>query len=74
MVRGKKRIGYELEFKISLEGVTGGKWDGLKCSFDFSDFCDDGSEPDYKLFITKDSSKGSGPRFREEVKAERVHL
>jgi len=62
MSRGKKRIGYELELKISLKGL--GKWKGLECAVELTELCDDGSDPESKIFITKESGSGSGPRFR----------
>lgn len=45
---------------------------GLECAIELTDLCDDGSDPDHKLFITKESGKGSGPKFREEAKTERL--
>jgi hypothetical protein len=41
LVRGKKRIGYELEFKLTLKGK--GRWEGLEVAYQFNEFCDDGS-------------------------------
>lgn len=42
MVRGKKRIGYELDLKIKFEGQE--RWDGLKCAIEIKELCDDGSD------------------------------
>ena len=73
MVRGKKRIGYELEFKLTLKGK--GRWDGLEVAYQFNEFCDDGSE-EHTLYVKKENMRGglTGIKFKEEAKAERVHL
>lgn len=70
MSRGKKRMGYELELKLKFEGQ--GKWEGLECAIEMSELCDDGSDPESKIFITKESSKGSGTKFRQEAAAEKL--
>jgi hypothetical protein len=62
MSRGKKRIGYELEIKLKFTGT--GKYEGLDCSVSFSDFCDDGSDPEQKLFVTKEKGNGQGTKFK----------
>ena len=67
--RGKKRIGYELEVKLKFEGK--GRWEGLECSVELSDLCDDGSDPEDKLFITKEG-KEKGIKFRQEAKEQKV--
>lgn len=73
MVRGKKRIGYELEFKLTLEGR--GRWEGLQIAYDFKEFCDDGSE-EQTLYVQKENMRGglTGMKFKDEAKSERVHL
>ena len=70
MSRGKKRMGFELELKIAFVGR--GRWAGLECAIELTDFCDDGSDPEHKLFITKESDKGSGPKFRQEAAAQKL--
>ena len=55
-------MGYELEMKIKFKGV--GRWEGLECAVEFTELCDDGDEPQSKLFITKEAQGGSGPKFR----------
>jgi hypothetical protein len=63
MSRGKKRMGYELELKVKLKGLLGTRWEGLECSVELEELCDDGSAPESKLFITKEGSQ-SGTKFR----------
>lgn len=70
MSRGKKRMGYELEMKIKLKGK--GRWEGLECAVEFTELCDDGDDPESKLFITKETSSGSGPKFRQEAAADKL--
>ena len=68
--RGKKRIGYELEFKVRFEGID--KWDGVECAIELKEFCDDGSQ-ESKLFVTKEpKSSNGGIKFKQE--AERCKL
>lgn len=62
MSRGKRRIGYELDLKLKFQGQD--KHEGLECTIQISELCDDGSEPEYKLFITKEQGKDHGVRFR----------
>jgi len=62
MSRGKKRMGYELELKLNFEGK--GRWEGLQCAVEMTELCDDGDDPESKLFITKEAQSGSGPKFR----------
>lgn len=64
MVRGKKRIGYELEVKVTLTGVKGSRWEGIECSYEITDFCDDGSDPEISFNVTKDSKKGTADKFK----------
>ena len=71
-MRGKKRIGYELELKAKLKGVDGTRWEGLECTVELSDLCDDGSDPEHKLFISKEGTKSTGVKFREEARAEKL--
>ncbi len=42
MVRGKKRLGYELDVKIKFDGQK--KWAGLYCAIEIKELCDDGSD------------------------------
>lgn len=50
MSRGKKRIGYELEMKVKMAAESG-KWEGIECSIEMTELCDDGSDPESKLYI-----------------------
>jgi len=70
--RGKKRIGYELEVKLKLKGVPGGRWDGIECSIDIEELCDDGSDPQTRLYITKEGANSSGNKFRSEANSEKL--
>lgn len=54
MSRGKKRIGYELEMKVQFKGTD--VLSGLTIAIELVDFCDDGSEPDHKLYVTKEKT------------------
>lgn len=49
MVRGKKRMGYELEIKIKFKGA--GAWEGIQGMLEYTEVCDDGSEGDTKMFV-----------------------
>lgn len=62
MSRGKKRMGYELEIKLKFKGQ--GKWEGIECAIEFKELCDDGSDPESKLYVTKEKSKDQGTKFR----------
>ncbi len=55
-------MGYELELKLKFKGQE--KWEGLECAIELSELCDDGSDPESKMFITKETSNGSGTKFR----------
>lgn len=46
-------MGYELEIKLKFKGQ--GRWEGLECAVEFTELCDDGDEPESKLFITKEA-------------------
>ena len=70
MVRGKKRIGYELELKIKFEGR--GKYEGTECAIKLKDLCDDGSDPDCRLYVTKEKSKEATQKLKAEINSERV--
>ncbi len=70
MVRGKKRIGYELEMKVRFKG--GEKFNGIEASIELSDFCDDGSDPDFKLYVTKEKSPDQGLRFKKEFATKKI--
>ncbi len=55
MVRGKKRIGYELEVKVNFEGQ--GPKKGNDFSFRLQELCDDGSDPSAEFHASKESTK-----------------
>ena len=63
--RGKRRIGYELEMKLKFLGQE--KHEGLECAIQINELCDDGSEPETKLYVTKEQNKDQGIRFRQEL-------
>ena len=65
MSRGKKRMGYELEMKIKFEGLA--KWQGIQCAIDFKELCDDGSDPEYNLYVTKEKDKSQSTKFKQEM-------
>jgi len=44
-----------LEIKIKFEGKE--KYDGLECAVKISELCDDGSDPETKLYVTKEEEK-----------------
>ncbi len=62
-------MGYELQMKLQFVGK--GKWQGLECRVELSDLCDDGSDPEEKLYITKEG-KEKGLKFRQEVSEQKV--
>lgn len=72
MSRGKRRIGFDLEFKLVFTGVEGSRQEGIECAFQISEFCDDGSDPESKLFVTKDSDGSKGTKFKKEVSDQNV--
>jgi hypothetical protein len=49
MVRGKRKIGYELEIKVKFDGQ--GKKEGSKITLGLKEICDDGSDPEGKITI-----------------------
>lgn len=69
--RGKKRIGYEIETRLNFRGNKGKKFDCLECAVKISDLCDDGSDPDVELYITKEGRE-SGAKFRTECNEQKV--
>ncbi|CDW91631.1 uncharacterized protein loc101207721 [Stylonychia lemnae] len=68
--RGKRRIGYELEIKIKFRGL--GKQEGLECAVKFTEFCDDGSDPEAQLFVTKEEGTDQGTKFKKEWNSQSV--
>ena len=62
-------MGYELDVKLKFVGR--GKWEGLEFSVELSDLCDDGSDPEDKLFIKKEG-KEKGLKFRQEASEQKV--
>ena len=65
MVRGKKRIGYEIKIKIKFEGQK--KFKGVVVWYRFKEFCDDGSV-DAKFKITKETKMQAGVMLKKEMK------
>ena len=65
MVRGKKRIGYELELKIKFVGQ--GVYEGSECALKMKDFCDDGSDPECRIYLTKEKNKEQGSKLKQEI-------
>ena len=65
MVRGKRRIGYELELKIKFVGQ--GAYEGNECAIKLKEFCDDGSDPECKFYITKEKNKETASKLRSEI-------
>eukprot|EP00347_Sterkiella_histriomuscorum_P015547 403356622 len=69
--RGKRRIGYELEIKIKFAGQD--KYEGLECAVHLVDFCDDGSDPDTNLYVTKENGgKDQGLKFKKDYSAKKA--
>lgn len=52
--RGKKRLGYELELKIKFVGQDA--YEGSECAIKLTELCDDGSDPESKVYVTKEKS------------------
>ena len=52
--RGKKRLGYELELKIKFAGQN--MYEGAECAVKLEELCDDGSDPETKLYVTKEKN------------------
>ena len=44
-----------------------GKWAGIEVEIELTELCDDGSDPEHKIYITKENGSGSGTRFRQEA-------
>jgi hypothetical protein len=63
-------MGYELELKVKFRGQ--GRWEGLEGAIELSDLCDDGGDPESKIFVTKEGAKSTGTKFREEARNERL--
>lgn len=47
-------MGYELEIKINFEGQ--GKQEGVDCAVTLVELCDDGSDPEFSVKVTKGKS------------------
>ena len=62
MVRGKKKLGYELKIKVRCEGSE--THDNDEISIEIEDLCDDGSDPEFTLW----ASKVKGERESEKTK------
>ena len=62
-------MGFELEVKLKFEGK--GKWQGLECAVKLKDLCDDGSDAEQKLYVTKEG-KEKGAKFKQEVAEQKV--
>lgn len=45
-------MGYELVLKLKFIGC--GRYKGIECSIEMTDLCDDGSDPETQLFVTKE--------------------
>lgn len=65
MVRGKRRIGYELELKIKFVGQ--GVYEGSECALKMKEFCDDGSDPECRIYVTKEKSKEQSTKLKHEI-------
>ena len=65
MVRGKRRIGYELELKVKFEGI--GQYEGTECALKMKEFCDDGSDPECKIYVTKEKDKATTQKLKQEI-------
>ena len=61
--RGKRKIGYELDLKVKFEGI--GELAENEVSFSFSNLCDDGSDPDFKVYVTKEKDKNFGKELKK---------
>ena len=65
-------MGYELELKLKLKGQPGTRCEGIECTVELEELCDDGSDPEAKLFITKEGGSLSGTKFRQEATSENL--
>jgi len=66
-------MGYELEFKLRLRGLPGTRCEGIECTVEVEELCDDGGEPGgAKLFINKEGGSLSGTKFRQEATSEKL--
>ena len=68
MVRGKKKFGYELELKVSLEGQE--EYEGCKCTVKVKELCDDGSDPELDAKIVKKKSKDQATKLKDIMTSE----
>lgn len=60
-------MGYELEINIKFEGQS--KHDGMECSVELKEMCDDLSDPEYRISVTKDKGKESAKALKQEMLA-----
>jgi hypothetical protein len=54
VIRGEPRMGFELSFRAMLTGVEQTYLDGMVCTLEIKELCDDGGEPE-ECKITMDT-------------------
>jgi len=62
MIRGDPRMGFELSFKATLTGVENTYLQGMTCTLEIKELCDDGGEPescDISMTEMLDTQQGS---------------
>ena len=62
VVRGEPRMGYEISFKCELTGVEKTYMEGMNCTVEIEELCDDSIEPaGYEFSVIKllDTEQGS---------------
>jgi hypothetical protein len=58
-------MGYELELKVKFVGLN--KYDGAECAIRLNEFCDDGSDPETKVYVTKEKNKDQSKNLKSEI-------
>ena len=61
-IRGQPRMGYELTFKAELTGMKDTYLEGMKCTLEIEELCDDSNEPaGYEISMTTmlDTNQGA---------------
>ena len=68
MIRGEPRMGFELSFKATLTGVENTYLQGMTCTLEIKELCDDGGEPEsFEISMTEMLDTQQGAVAKEVV-------
>ena len=67
-IRGQPRMGYELTFKAEMTGKADTYLQGMKCTLEIEELCDDSNEPaGYDISVTEMLDTNQGAVAKEVV-------